>query len=271
MVWDRYLYLPAMGFCYLVALGLLALQAPFRLAIKKLAAAAPGLGSILPPALLATLVGLLIVATYGENRAWADSYALWSKAATVRPGFWAAHYNVGLALLDRRSYEDALISLQRAARLNHFEPSVFDASGRAYRALEDREHAIASFERAIQLDPTFFESLNNLGTVYFDSGDYPKAENCFRAALEVKPRALDARYNLGLVYVREGRYPESIGEFEFLLGASPNDADACYELGLAYAATGRADDARAVLRRSLSLAGSKEASDRVSEALDRLP
>jgi len=270
MVWDRYLYLPAMGFCYLVALCFVSLQTVFKRLNKVWSRSSPGPVSIVPALLIAILLVLLTVATSRENRAWADSYSLWSKAAAVRPGFWAAHYNVGLTLLDQHWYEGALISLRRAAQLNPREPCVFDASGRAYRALEDREHAIASFERALQLDHTFFESLNNLGTVYFDSADYTKAEKCFRAALEVKPGALNARYNLALVYVREGRYPESISEFEFLVGVSPDDADTCYELGLAYAATGRADDARATLRRSLSLARSRQALDKVSEALERL-
>ena len=270
MVWDRYLYLPAMGFCYLVALGSRALLARFASADEKPGRADRRRRPALVPGVLAGLLCLLIVAAAGENHAWADSYSLWSKAASVRPGFWAAHYNVGLVLLDRGHFADARLPLERAAQLAPAEPSVFDALGRDYRALGQRDNAIASFERALHLDPAFFESLNNLGTVYFDGGDYAKAEQYFIAALKIKPLALDARYNLGLAYVRDGRYPESIGEFESLVGSSPEDAEACYELGLAYAATGRSEDARGALRRSLSLAKSKEVSERASEALDKL-
>lgn len=269
MVWDRYLYLPAMGFCYLVAMAVLGLPA----LLKQKAGRFRGWrlnGNVFRPVVVGTLLLLLILTAAGENRAWADSYSLWSKAARVRPGFWAAHYNVGLALLDSGRFADALGELERTAELGPGEPAVFDALGRDYRALGDRDRAISAFQRAVQLDQTFFESLNNLGTVYFDTGDYAKAEKCFLAALRVKPQALDSRYNLALAYVREGRYSESISEFESLVGASPEDAEAAYELGLAYAATGRSGDALVALRRSLGLAKSKEVSDKVSEALDRL-
>jgi tetratricopeptide (TPR) repeat protein len=270
MVWDRYLYLPAMGVCYLVALGSRALVARFTSTDKMGGGTDRDRHRVLAPVVLAGLLCILTIAAAGENRAWADSYSLWSKAATVRPGFWAAHYDVGLVLLDQGQFARALGPLQRAAQLAPAEPSVFDALGRTYRALGERDQAIASFEQALHLDPTFFESLNNLGTVYFDGGEYGKAEQCFVAALTIKPRALDARYNLGLSYVRDGRYRESIREFESIVGASPDDAQACYELGQAYAAAGRSEDARGALLRSLGLAKSKEVSDRVSEALEKL-
>jgi len=270
LVWDRYLYLPTMGFCYLVAMGSLALLARFASKDEMPGRTDRHPRTVLAHVVLVCLVCLLIVSAAGENRAWADSYSLWSKAASVRPGFWAPHYNVGLVLLDQGKFAEARAPLERAARLAPAEPSVFDALGRDYGALGQRDNAIASFEQALRLDPAFFESLNNLGTVYFDSGDYGKAEQCFIAALKIRPRALDARYNLGLSYVRDGRYPESIGEFESLIVALPDDAEACYELGLAYAATGRSEDARAALHRSLSVAKSKEVSDRASEALNKL-
>jgi Flp pilus assembly protein TadD len=270
MVWDRYLYLPAMGFCYLVALGSLALLAHFGSKDDIPGRTDRHRRTVLAPALLGGLLCILTIAAAGENRAWADSYSLWSKAASVRPGFWAAHYNVGLILLGQSHFADAKVQLELAARLAPAEPSVFDALGRDYRALGERINAISSFEQALRLDPAFFESLNNLGTVYFDGGDYGKAEQCFIAALKVKPQALDARYNLGLSYVRDGRYPESIDEFESIVVASPDDADASYELGLAYAATGQSENAREAFRHSLSVAKSKEISDRAYEALNKL-
>jgi tetratricopeptide (TPR) repeat protein len=215
------------------------------------------------------LIGLT-AATARENRKWADSYALWSQAARVRPQFWSGHYNAGVELLSRRRYPEALQSLLRAAELTSDEPFLFDALGRAYDGLGDTENAVANFKQSVALDPTMFESLNNLGTTYFRIGNYEEAEKQFLAALRLKPQAVETRFNLGLCYQRLSRYPEAAREFEWAVHGAPEDAEAHYQLGLSYEKLGRPGDAIGELQRGLSQVKSQDLSDKISEALNRL-
>jgi tetratricopeptide (TPR) repeat protein len=264
LVFDHYLYLSVAGWAYLITigftrLGALDLQKPSELKRAKAALAA-----------MAVILLVSAAAAARENRSWSDSYALWSNAARVRPLYWAAHYNKGLALLDAERFDDAFEALSRAAALKSDEPDVFDALGRTLDAKGDEAGAISSFKHAIDLDPEKFESLNNIGHVYFKSGDYALAERYFAAAVAVRPQAATSLYNLGLCYVRQNRYADAIPRLERVLDLVPGDGETYYELGLAYEKTGRLADAIAALKRVREFATSQELGDKALAKLTRL-
>jgi len=254
LIFDRYLYLSIAGYGYLIGLGL------SRLAVKKQQA-------VRASAALVVILVVFTAATARENRSWSDSYSLWSNAARIRPGFWAAHYNAALALIDMGRYGEAREALGRAARIAPDEPFIFDSLGRACQAMGDNAAAIESFKHALALDPEMFESLNNLGTVYYKSGDYQAAEKQFRLSLNLKPQAVAARFNLALCYSRQGRYAEAAQELGRALEFSPDDAEILYELGLAQERLGRRKEAENTLRRALSLSRNQDLTDKISEAV----
>lgn len=259
LVFDRYLYLSVAGWSFLISLGVAWLMNVRR--------SVPARQPVPVYAGVAVLAIGLIIGTARENRAWADSYSLWSNATRVRPEFWAAHYNLGLALIDQRRFDEALESLDRAALLGPNEPVVYDALGRTYDIRQDGASAVVNFKRAIALDPTMFESLNNLGTVYFKSGEYEAAEDHFASALELKPQALAARFNLGMCYARMGKYGDSTRQFELVLQAAPDDAETYYQLGEVYRRSGRFAESSETFRRGLSLARSDVLAQKISEGM----
>ena len=268
LVFDHYLYLSVAGFGYLVAIGILKLGA-FKSSTERTQLA----GLRRPGFVIAVFVVVALaftVAAARENRPWADSYCLWSNVARVRPTYWAAHYNAGLALLDAKRFDEARASLEGATALKPDEPNVADALGRAYDGMGDISRAVMSFKRAIGIDPDMFESYNNLGTVYFKSNDYALAEANFTAALRLKPQASTSRFNLGLSYARQGRYTDATRELEQVVQATPRDAEALYELSLAYERVGRENDAVLALKRAGSQATSEELASRIDASLTRL-
>jgi protein O-mannosyl-transferase len=268
LVFDHYLYLSVAGFGYLVAMSIL------KLGAIESSAAQSHLAPFRRPGFAIGLFMVLALAfTVGaarENRSWADSYSLWSNVARVRPNYWAAHYNLGLALLDAKRFDEARLSLERAATLKPDEANAVDALGRAYDGMGEGLTAVAAFKRAIDINPEMFESYNNLGTVYFRNKDYALAEANFAAALRLKPETPASRFNLGLCYARQGRYSDATRELERVVQAMPEDAEALYELGVAYQRTGRADDAMRALQRARVLVKSQELANKITEALEPL-
>lgn len=256
LVFDHYLYLSVAGLAYLVGLGLATLggfesRAPVnsKRAILSLVA----------------MAGLLLTTTAvaaSENRSWSDSHALWSSAARVRPSNWAAHYNVGLALIDLGRFSQAREALGRAAALKAEEAVVHDALGRASDGAGDSSEAEKSFKRALEIDPQLFESLNNLGSLYFKRKDYTSAEIRFVAAISIRPGATAPRFNLGLCLARLGRYDEAAREFERVTQLAP-DADAYYELALVYEKLGRPRDAERALTRGREVAKAQHVVERI--------
>ncbi len=268
LVFDHYLYLSVAGLGYLVALGLLNAGA-FESKVDQ-----PAIAGLTRPA-FAVATGFLLTAALTavaalENRPWADSYALWSNVARVRPAYWAAHYNAGLALLDTRRFDEGHASLEQAIALKPDEPSVLAALGRSYDGKGDTASSVNSFKRAIEVNPEMFESHNDLGAVYFKNRNYSLAESSFATALRLRPEALTSRFNLGLCYARQGRYIDATRELERVVQATPDDALALYELGLCYERVGRQNDAVGVLQNAGKLAKSQELADKVAESLGRV-
>ena len=268
LVFDHYLYLSVAGLGYLVALGVFKAGA-FESKASRTQIAGPSRPAFATAAFVVMALALTVAATL-ENRPWADSYSLWSNVARVRPAYWAAHYNAGLALLDAKRFDEARASLERATALKPDESNVLDALGRSYDGKGETSSAVTTFKRAIDINPEMFESYNNLGTVYFKSKDYPLAEANFAAALRLKPEASASRFNLGLCYARQGRYSDATRELERVVQATPADAEALYELGSAYEGMGRANDAARAFESAAKVAKSQELADRVAKGLGRL-
>jgi Flp pilus assembly protein TadD len=253
LVFDHYLYLSVAGLGYLVGL-----------ALAKLAEAQ---SDKLILAAAAVLVLALAVGAHFENRAWADSHAVWSNATRVSPNYWAPHYNTALELIKLKQFAEARDKLERAASLKPDEPIIHDALGRAHLGLGDFGAAEAEIKRALELNPEMFESLNNLGTVYFEAKDYANAEKYFMEALRANPQAAATRFNLARCRARAGDYIKAAREFEQFLKSSPDDAEAHYELGLVYERMGRAADAARAFERALELTRSRELEEAILKSL----
>src|SRR5258707_2317474 len=127
IIQDRYLYLPSIGFCYLIAM-LLARLAKAR---KQ----------------LATVLAVVIIVAFGagtfaQNRVWHDAVSLWRRAVYYSPNSWSTHYNLGLAYLNLKQNQPAVDELSEAKRLNPREPMVLNNLALAHAGVGDTIGAI---------------------------------------------------------------------------------------------------------------------------------
>ena len=237
IVQDRYLYLPSIGFCYLIAILIM------RLSRRQ-------------ARLAAILAGAIVIAfgasTIAQNRVWHDAVALWQRAVYYSPASWSTHYNLGLAYLNLKQNDAALAQLAEAKRLSPREPTVLNNFALAQNAAGQKAEAIATVREALAIDPTLLEAHNNLGAFLFDQGSYAEAQREFAAVLARDPSSVSARFNLGRTLAATGQQTLAIKTFEEVLQLAPNDAEAHYQLGLSYAASGRMNDAISEIQRALS-------------------
>ncbi|HEU4386509.1 MAG TPA: tetratricopeptide repeat protein [Blastocatellia bacterium] len=264
LISDRYLYLSAAGWAYLLALLAVAVGGLIE---RRFAFLPPGRTA---PIISATLAVLMVLGCIRENRNWADAYSLWSHATRVSPGYWATHYNLGLALLDLKKFDQARDAFLSARSLAPDSGPVLNGLGRAYDGLGETNNAVDALKQSIEIDPSMFESLNDLGAVYFRLGDYKRAEELIVRALQFRPGATAARFNLALCYDREGRYSDAIKEFEQVVAVSPDDGEAYYELSRSYEHAGRMDDALRVLRRALETRRTDALAQKISDSIERI-
>jgi tetratricopeptide (TPR) repeat protein len=237
IIQDRYLYLPSIGFCFLVALGLAQM-------FRKNTSLAWG------------FVGIIVIAfgasTILQNRVWKDSVSLWQRAVEKSPNSKSTHYNLGLAYLGIKQFDRAVPEMLEAKRLDSSNPSVYNNLAMAQAGVGKLDDAIANVETALKLDPRSPEAHNNLGALLYDKKDYAGSKREFLLVLERDPNASSARFNLARTLAALADYPGAIREFEAVLRQNPADIAARYELGSSYAAVGRKAEAIAQFDRALS-------------------
>jgi protein O-mannosyl-transferase len=228
IVQDRYLYLPSIGFCYLVAILIARLS-------KQRAAVAAALSVI--------VIMALGIGTVVQNRVWQSPVALWQRAVHSAPASWSSHYNLGLAYLNRKEDQPALDELMIARRLNPTQPTVLNNLALAQNGLGQQLEAIETLKQALRIDPTLLEAHNNLGTLLFERNMFADAEKEFNEVLAHDPSSNSARFNLARTLAAQGKHEPAIRNFQTLLATDPKDVAARYELVSSYVAAGRKQEA----------------------------
>ena len=238
IIQDRYLYLPSIGFCYLVGILILKLWRKH------------------PPVGIATATIVLIAfgaSTILQNRIWHDSAALWQRAIYYAPSSWSTHYNLGLAYLNLKQDQAAQDQLMEAFRLNQREPNILNNLALSKANLGDREGAIANLREALRLDPRLLEAHNNLGAFLYEQGSFTEAQHEFSIVLASDPSSTSARFNMARTLGATGNHEAAIREFQSVLKIDPNDVSARYELAMSYAASGRQQEAIAEFSHAVEL------------------
>jgi len=238
VIQDRYLYLPSIGFCYLVAICIT------RLASRR---------SFLAVAISAVVILAFGASTVLQNRVWHSSVALWQRAVYHSPNSRSTHYNLGLAYLGLKQYDSAVTELLEARRLDPEEAAVYNNLALAQAGLGNVDGAIANLKAALALDPRSLEAHNTLGAFLYDKGDYTGSRQEFSLVLERDPFSSSAHFNLARTAAAMGNHATAISEYEALLAKEPNDVAARYQLGLSYAATNHKEEALTELGRALEL------------------
>ena len=252
IIQDRYLYLPSIGFCYLVSI-----------AVMQLVRSQTKLGWII----YATVVLSFGISTVLQNRVWQGPVPLWQRAIYYSPNSWSTHYNLGLAYLGLKQYDQARTELMAAQRLNAQQATVLNNLALAQAGLGNIDDAIVTLKAALAIDPRLFEAHNNLAAFLYDKNDFDAAKREILQVLQYDPGSNSARFNLARIMAATGDHAAATREFEKILAAQPDDSAAHYELALSYAALGRKADAAREIRNALTHERSPEASRKMQQKL----
>jgi tetratricopeptide (TPR) repeat protein len=238
IIQDRYLYLPSIGFCYLIAF----LLVRWSRRQKQLATA-----------VAVAIIVAFGASTFAQNRVWHDAVSLWWRAIYYSPNSWSTHYNLGLAYLNLKQNQAAVDELVEARGLNPREPTVLNNLALAHGAEGDTVGAIAILKEALKLDPTLIEAHNNLGTFLFEKKQFNDARMEFQEVLARDPSSVSARFNLARTLAAMSEHEPAIRGFQALLAADPSDVAARYELAASYGAMSRKAEAVAEYTRALQM------------------
>jgi predicted O-linked N-acetylglucosamine transferase (SPINDLY family) len=182
-----------------------------------------------------------------------DAVLSYQRALKLQPGIAQAHNNLGVALRSLGRNKEALTSFRRAIELEPDSASAHTNLGITYKDLGRLEKAAASYRRATELDPALVEAHLNLGNIHWGQGQYEQALGCYQDALRANPNHTGVHQSLGLALQELGRYDEAAASFRTALQLHPNDAETHYNLGVVLGQLRRYSDAAESYRKALAL------------------
>ena len=124
--------------------------------------------------------------TYAQLKKWDE--AIYEFRLTLSDPFYRtpelAHYNLGLALIEKGEVIEAVKELRSAIEIRPDFIQAVDKHGVALFRLNRIQEAVKQFNRVLELDPTYMESRLNLGLAYMKQGKTAEAIEQFKIILE---------------------------------------------------------------------------------------
>jgi hypothetical protein len=165
---EKVLYLPAAGMATLAAHLLLYLCKSRRLAYA--------------------VVGLLIVAHFSittyRTRFWTDDITYFKSVVEHAHDYYAIHYSLAIAYIQKQDYANAEIHLLRAVELNPRYPFTHSSLGNIYYLNGQIDLATHHWRKTTVLDPTIAEPYFNLGLLDERAGQLERALGYYRKYLD---------------------------------------------------------------------------------------
>jgi len=125
-----------------------------------------------------------------------EAAAICEQAIALRPDLSRAHYNLGMAKIDRGDMEAAVSANHHAIRCRPNHPAAYHNLALALTHQGRADEALASFQIALQAKPNDARIYNNLGAALQDLGRLDEAMACYRKACSLAPAQSQFHSNL---------------------------------------------------------------------------
>ena len=234
---ERYLYLPSIGFCLLLAFVLNKLYNLNKKYLKT--------GVVV---FIVLLLSFYSFAAINRNAEWRDNLILWTETVKDCPASSRAHDNLGFTYEHMGNYEGAIIEFSKAVELKPDNFRALSNLGVALAKIKEYNKSIFYLEKSLKVNPYSYKTYNKLGLVYSEIGDYEPAIAMQKKAISLNPYFAKGYNDLGIVYGYIGDFNASLTSFKKAIGIDYDYADAHFNLGVLYNFLGQKDKALEELR-----------------------
>jgi len=168
------------------------------------------------------VVMVLAALSWQRCRVFRNEETLFRDNLLHNPLAWAAHYNLGNALLRAGKTEDAIAQYGEALRIRPDYVEAHYNLGNALLQAGKTEDAIAQYREALRIRPNDAQAQNNLGIALYQTGKRDEAIEQFHQALRINPDYAEAHTNLGTALAQTGKIEEAIAHYQQALRIKPD-------------------------------------------------
>lgn len=254
IVADRFMYLPSVGFCILLAVY-----------CEKLLIWVKNKDFSYQAGFFVIVMGCILylcVTTYNQSKIWGDGVAFWSGVLKRYPDAAMAYNQRALAYKEKGDVENALRDYTKAITIFPEYDFALTNRGILYKELGRYEEAWEDHSQAIKVNPGFSEAYLNRGNVSFAVGNFKDAVADYDQAVQtvsVSARRGSTPYRAE-VYSRRGagyffakEYDDALKDFNRALEIDPDNIVALDNRAIIFSIRGEKDKALADFNRSLRL------------------
>jgi tetratricopeptide (TPR) repeat protein len=224
---ERYLYLPSVGFVFLLAVFLSWSREKLQRSVMSITIA------------FMVVVGVYTVGTINRNNVWKDNFNLWSDTVSKSPDSAMAHELLGTTLLYAGRNDEALEEYQIALRIDPTSDHIYRNRGLLYMNKGLLREAIIEFQQALKIDSDNPDTHYKLGLAYAKHGMRDEAMEQYGIFMESNKDSPEIYVKVGIELGQNGMERDAVAMFVKALKLDPNNVDAHYNLGYAYANANR--------------------------------
>ncbi len=246
---ERFMFMPSVGFCLVVATLLWRLvewqQKGTKItSIKQLNTGLIAVG----------IISLLFGAkTFTRNFTWKDNYTLFTTDIKTSPNSAKLRNAVGGELFTQSVKEqnetkrtkmlnDADGHLAEANRIHPTYKNAYLLRGNVNNYLKKYDESISYYNKALQVDPDYQDAINNLAITYTNAGQYfgevkhetDKALSYLNEGIKLRPNDVETLRLLGIAHGVKGEVNKTLDYLTRALEFAPDNASVLYNLGAAY-------------------------------------
>ncbi|TRZ52026.1 tetratricopeptide repeat protein [bacterium] len=201
---------------------------------------------ILKVILCCAMLAYFVSLTKVQNIYFSNSYALFTRVATVTDDNYLAYTSIGAALLSLNRVDEAMTYFGKAIAINPKYDLALNNYGVCLTKKGDFINAGLYYSRAIAINPKqYTDAYANFAWNQYQRGYPDEAKKLLAKAMELDPDKGNAHGILGIILMAEGKTDEAILHFKIMVEQKPNLAEARFNLSNAYEIAGLYDQAMA--------------------------
>jgi tetratricopeptide (TPR) repeat protein len=165
-----------------------------------------------------------------------------------------ALYTESQRLVKERKFNEAIVKLQQAIRLNDQDAEYFYKLGLVYFEKKAFQDSIGSLQKAVEICPIHYKAFLLLGINWVKLRKLQKAESKVLQAMRLNPKSVQVFLNMGAILSYQKRFNEAIDMFQRALDLSPRESRAFLGLARIYTMLGDVDASNMAYRKVIELA-----------------